>query len=178
MCLNNGKKRETWLLQHPKFHYKCHIIIEARWQERWGMVVVERRGGGGKGMSMEYNEDKWVFRCFLNASAKGHVYQRPKEKCLQHFNGTKCWFIMPCNSNTYIPMTVLHLPVNWQCLKKKKGIRAVQKSNTCNIWHETTNNWSLSVYPTVYEPWSSITWYLTLGLTANQMTSCNDKSLL
>lgn len=39
------------------------------------MGVLDRRGGvGGKGMSMEYNEDKWVFQCFLNASAKGHMF--------------------------------------------------------------------------------------------------------
>lgn len=47
-------------------------------------------GGGGKGIRMEYYEDKWICRCFLNASAKGHTFfERPKDKCLQHYDGTQ-----------------------------------------------------------------------------------------
>lgn len=30
----------------------------------------------GKRMNTECNEDKWIFQCFLNASAKGHMFSR------------------------------------------------------------------------------------------------------
>lgn len=39
-------------MEPPRFHHKCHIIVKPRRQERWGLRLEAKEGGGVEGWMM------------------------------------------------------------------------------------------------------------------------------